>query len=117
MIQEIRRVAKPWGHELILAHTASYVGKVLHIEPNQALSLQMHRIKEETFYVFAGEIELQVEEGEVMVSRPLKLGEAYHVTPGTRHRMVAGPEGCDLFEVSTPHLDDVVRLEDRYGRA
>lgn len=116
MIQEIRRVAKPWGHELIVALTPAYVGKVLHIEPGEALSLQMHRIKEETFYVFRGEIELQVEEAGTLVTRPLRLGEAYHVTPGTRHRMVAGPEGCDLFEVSTPHLEDVVRLEDRYGR-
>ena len=116
MNHQVRRVAKPWGHELIVAHTTDYVGKILHIEPNEALSLQMHRVKDETFYVFRGEIELQVEEGGALIGRPLREGEAYHVAPGTRHRMVAGPSGCDLFEVSTPHLDDVVRLEDRYGR-
>lgn len=117
MTHQTRRVEKPWGHEVIVAHTTAYVGKILHIEPLEALSLQMHRIKDETFYVFRGEIELQVEENGALVSRPLREGEAYRVEPGTRHRMVAGPEGCDLFEVSTPHLDDVVRLEDRYGRA
>ena len=113
----VRRVEKPWGHELLLAHTDRYVGKVLHIEPGQALSLQYHVRKDETFFVARGEIELQVEENGALIGQPLRQGEAYHVAPGTRHRMVAGPAGCDLFEVSTPDLDDVVRLEDRYGRA
>lgn len=113
----VRRVEKPWGYELIFAHTGSYVGKLLHIEPGQALSLQYHERKDETFFVARGSIELQVEEEGRLVSRPLGEGESYHVVPPTRHRMIAGSDGCDLFEVSTPELEDVVRLEDRYGRA
>ncbi|MEO8276411.1 MAG: cupin domain-containing protein [Thermoanaerobaculia bacterium] len=117
MRKAVSRIEKPWGHELIFAHTENYVGKLLHIEPGEALSLQFHHRKDETFFVVRGEIELQVEEQGVMVPQRLAEGESYHVTPGTKHRMVAGTEGCDLFEVSTSELDDVVRLEDRYGRS
>ena len=117
MKKVVRRVEKPWGYELIFAHTERYVGKLLHIEPGQALSLQFHNQKDETFFVAQGEIELLVEENGEIVRHPLREGESYHVTPGTRHRMVAAPSGCELFEVSTPELDDVVRIEDRYGRA
>lgn len=117
MRQPVRRVEKPWGYELIYAHTERYVGKLLHIEPGEALSLQFHNLKDETFFVARGSIELLVEEAGAMVSQQLAEGESYHVTPGTRHRMVAGAAGCDLFEVSTPELEDVVRLEDRYGRS
>ena len=117
MRQPVRRVEKPWGYELIYAHTERYVGKLLHIEPGEALSLQFHNLKDETFFVARGSIELLVEEAGAMVSQQLAEGESYHVTPGTRHRMVAGATGCDLFEVSTPELEDVVRLEDRYGRS
>jgi mannose-6-phosphate isomerase-like protein (cupin superfamily) len=113
----VRRVEKPWGHELVFAHTERYVGKVLHIEPGEALSLQFHERKDETFLVARGEIRLEVEEDGRLVTRTLREGESYHVAPPTRHRMTAGPAGCDLFEVSTPELEDVVRLEDRYGRA
>jgi mannose-6-phosphate isomerase-like protein (cupin superfamily) len=113
---DVRRVEKPWGHEMILAHTDRYVGKLLHIEPGHALSLQYHRRKDETFFVARGEILLEVEEDGSMTRQALREGESYHVAPATRHRMTAGPAGCDLFEVSTPELDDVVRLEDRYGR-
>lgn len=116
MRKTVRRVEKPWGHELIFAHTEQYVGKLLHIEPGEALSLQYHHRKDETFFVVKGAIELQVEEEGRIVPQQLLEGESYHVTPGTRHRMVAGAAGCDLFEVSTSELDDVVRLEDRYGR-
>jgi len=112
----VRRVDKPWGHELIVAHTERYVGKILHIEPGQALSLQYHELKDETFFVTRGEIALTVEEGGELVVRTLRAGESYRVSPPTRHRMTAGTEGCELFEVSTPELHDVVRLEDRYGR-
>jgi mannose-6-phosphate isomerase-like protein (cupin superfamily) len=112
----VRRVEKPWGYELIFAHTDRYVGKVLHIAPGQALSLQYHERKDETFYVATGEIELAVEEAGVTVRRALRPGQSYRVSPPTRHRMTAGPEGCELFEVSTPEIEDVVRLEDRYGR-
>lgn len=113
----VRRIEKPWGHELIVAETSRYVGKILHVEPGEALSLQYHERKDETFFVARGEIELWIEEGGELHRRPLRQGESYHVTPLTRHRMVGGPDGCDLFEISTPELDDVVRVEDRYGRS
>ena len=121
MLREVRRIEKPWGYELIFAHTERYVGKILHVDAGHALSLQYHERKDETLYLAAGSVELQVQEGGEgqngnLVSRWLAIGEAYHIPTYTRHRMVAGPEGCDLVEVSTPELDDVVRLEDRYGR-
>ena len=117
MEKPVRRVEKPWGYELIFAHTDRYVGKILHVNPGEALSLQYHEKKDETLYLASGSVELQVEEDGALVGRSLGVGEAYHIPPFTRHRMVAGPEGCDLVEVSTPELDDIVRLEDRYGRA
>ena len=113
----IRRVEKPWGYELIFAHTERYVGKVLHVDAGHALSLQYHEKKDETLYLMDGEVELVVEEDGNLVSTVLKGGDSYHIVPFTRHRMVAGANGCDIIEVSTPELDDVVRLEDRYGRA
>lgn len=113
----IRRVDKPWGYELIFAHTDRYVGKILHVNAGQALSLQYHRVKDETLYLAEGEVELVVEEDGTLTSHVLRGGDSYRITPNTRHRMVAGEEGCDIIEVSTPELDDVVRLEDRYGRA
>ncbi len=112
----IRRVDKPWGHELIFAHTERYVGKILHVDRGQALSLQYHEKKDETLYLREGEVELQVEENGEMVTHTLRAGDSYHIRPFVRHRMVAGEHGCDIIEVSTPELDDVVRLEDRYGR-
>jgi mannose-6-phosphate isomerase-like protein (cupin superfamily) len=111
-----RRVEKPWGYELIFAHTERYVGKILHVDPGAALSLQYHERKDETLYLAAGEVELLVEEEGRMVGHALRPGEAYRIRPHTRHRLVAGPAGCEFVEVSTPELDDVVRLEDRYGR-
>lgn len=117
MLANVVRVEKPWGHELIFARTDRYVGKVLSIAPGQALSLQYHERKDETFFVARGAIELVVDEGDGFVSRRLAVGDSYRVSPPTRHRMIAGADGCDLFEVSTPELEDVVRLEDRYGRA
>lgn len=113
----IRRIEKPWGYELIFAHTPKYVGKILHVDAGHALSLQYHEVKDETLYMREGSVELVVEEDGEMVSRTLKAGDSYHIRPYTKHRMVAGENGCDIIEVSTPELDDVVRLEDRYGRA
>jgi mannose-6-phosphate isomerase len=117
MLFPIRRVEKPWGYELIFAHTDRYVGKILHVNPGQALSLQYHEVKDETLFMAEGEVELVVEEGGELVSRTLRGGESYRIEPFTKHRMVAGENGCDIIEVSTPELHDVVRLEDRYGRA
>jgi mannose-6-phosphate isomerase len=113
----IRKVDKPWGYELIFAHTDRYVGKILHVDPGQALSLQYHEVKDETLYLSDGEVELLVEEDGKLIETVLRGGESYRIRPFTKHRMIAGEQGCDIIEVSTPELEDVVRLEDRYGRA
>ncbi|HEX2224480.1 MAG TPA: cupin domain-containing protein [Thermoanaerobaculia bacterium] len=112
----IRRIEKPWGYELIFAHTDRYVGKILHVDAGHALSLQYHEQKDETLFLREGEVELLVEENGEMVTRILRAGDSYRISPPTKHRMTAGENGCDIIEVSTPELDDVVRLEDRYGR-
>ena len=110
-----KRVEKPWGYELIWAHTDRYVGKILHIDKGESLSYQFHEVKDETIHLLRGIMVLEVEvEGERR-SLSLKAGDCFHITPGTKHRMKAVEE-CDVLEVSTPELDDVVRLEDRYGR-
>ena len=110
------RVPKPWGHEIIWARTDRYVGKILHVRAGESLSLQYHRRKEETMRVLSGAVTLEVgaERGEPQRLR-LGPGEGVHLPPGTRHRVTA-LEDTDILEVSTPELDDVVRLEDRYGR-
>lgn len=109
-------VEKPWGHELIWARTDRYVGKILHIKAGEALSLQYHRLKDETIMLLSGRMELVVfGDGEEPTSRVLTPREPFHIRPGLRHRMIA-LEDTDVLEVSTPELDDVVRLEDRYGR-
>ncbi|OFZ80845.1 MAG: cupin [Bdellovibrionales bacterium RIFOXYD1_FULL_53_11] len=114
--QAIERVTKPWGHELIWAHTGDYVGKILHINKGHKLSLQYHKVKEETLLLFSGKMTLVIEEDDgTLRETVLGPGEAHHIPPGKKHRMIAD-EDCDVFEVSTPHLDDVVRLEDGYGR-
>ena len=113
----MRTVDKPWGHELIWAHTDRYVGKILHIKKGESLSLQYHRKKDETIMVLAGRLLFEhYAEGEPPTKTELGARHPFHIVPGTRHRMTA-IEDCDLLEVSTPELDDVVRLEDRYGRA
>jgi mannose-6-phosphate isomerase len=111
-----RRVAKPWGHEVIFAETERYVGKILHISAGHRLSLQYHEMKDETIYVMAGEVDLVVDENGNLVTRRLAVGEAYRIRPRVRHRLIAATD-TDIAEVSTPELDDVVRLEDIYGRA
>ncbi len=117
MITEVTRVDKPWGYELIWAHTERYVGKILHIKAGESLSLQYHERKDETIHVLRGQMTFQVGPNEdEMGDVRLDEGMSFHVTPGTRHRMIAVSD-CDLLEASTPELDDVVRLEDRYGRA
>jgi mannose-6-phosphate isomerase-like protein (cupin superfamily) len=112
-----RVVSKPWGHELIFAHTERYVGKILHVRAGQALSRQYHNVKDETLFVLAGRLRLEIGAGEELEQIDVPAGHAFHVTPGTVHRFLApGDTDVDLVEVSTPELDDVVRLEDRYGR-
>ncbi|HEY1420405.1 MAG TPA: cupin domain-containing protein [Candidatus Dormibacteraeota bacterium] len=114
---EDSRVDKPWGYELRWAVTERYVGKVLHVNKGEALSLQYHERKDECQYVVKGavDIELGGPDG-VLTRRRLGAGDTLHISPGTRHRMTA-IEDTDIFEVSTTEIDDVVRLEDRYGRA
>ena len=112
----MKTVNKPWGYELIWAHTERYVGKVLHINRGHSLSLQYHRVKDETILVQSGRLRFErFNEGEAPEVQELEPGSTFHIPPGLRHRMTAVEE-CDVLEVSTPELDDVVRLEDRYGR-
>jgi mannose-6-phosphate isomerase len=112
---DVRHVPKPWGHETIWAHTDRYVGKILHINAGQELSVQYHNKKDETVHLLSGEIVYRVKRGELLEDMQLKVGESFRISPGTIHQMVALTD-CDVLEVSTPELDDVVRLSDRYGR-
>jgi len=114
---EPRRVEKPWGWELIWAHTDLYVGKILFVRAGQSLSLQFHNVKDEAWYVESGRAQLELgEAGQgVLDTEVIAAGAAFHFVPGTVHRVTA-LEDTTIVEVSTPHLDDVVRLEDRYGR-
>ena len=110
-----RRVEKPWVHELIWARTDRYVGKVIHVRAGHALSLQYHERKEETILLWRGRLHFELGTGDNGQTWEMQPGECVHITPGVVHRMTA-MEDSDLFEVSTPELDDVVRLDDRYGR-
>jgi mannose-6-phosphate isomerase-like protein (cupin superfamily) len=109
------RVPKPWGHETIWARTDRYVGKILHIEPGHVLSLQYHNKKDESIYVLSGEIILRIQQGETMIEKRVGLGAAFHIQPKVIHQFEAVVP-TDLLEASTPEIDDVVRLKDRYGR-
>ncbi len=109
------RVEKPWGHEVIWARTDRYVGKILHVEAGHVLSLQYHNRKDESIYVLSGEIVLRLQEAETLIERRLTQGEAFHIHPKQVHQFEAVVTS-DLLEASTPEIDDVVRLQDRYGR-
>jgi mannose-6-phosphate isomerase len=111
----VTHVPKPWGFERIWAHTDEYVGKILHINAGQALSVQYHNVKDETVYLLSGELIYRIWENDQPRTVELAIGDAYRITPGTVHQMEAVTD-CEILEVSTPHLDDVVRLKDRYGR-
>jgi len=112
-----RRIHKPWGYELIWAHTDRYVGKILHIDAGHALSYQYHRTKDETLHVLSGRVQLEVAAGEEpRRTLILAAGDVFHIPAELRHRLTA-LETCDILEVSTPELEDVIRIEDRYGRA
>lgn len=115
-IRDIQHVPKPWGYELIFAKTSRYVGKILHINRGESLSLQYHEQKEETLYVVTGELKLTIEKDGDRRELMLRKGESFHIPPRLIHRMEA-IQDTDVAEVSTPELEDVVRLEDRYGRA
>ncbi len=114
---EVRRVEKPWGYEIVYAVTERYCGKVLFVRAGEELSLQFHREKDETIYVHEGRLQFEIgEEADAVASEVVGPGSAFHLRPGTLHRMRALEDSL-LLEVSTSQLDDVVRLEDRYGRA
>jgi mannose-6-phosphate isomerase-like protein (cupin superfamily) len=114
---EPRKVEKPWGYELIWAHADQYVGKVLFVKAGESLSLQFHREKDESWFVQSGKARLELGSAgdAVLKEEIISAGAAFHYRPGTVHRVTA-LEDTTILEVSTPHLDDVVRLEDRYGR-
>jgi mannose-6-phosphate isomerase len=120
-VNDVTKVEKPWGYELHWAKTDRYVGKLIHVNAGHALSLQYHNQKDETIFLWSGRMLFEIAEGhEGTATGPLtklemKPGESVHVVPKTVHRMTAITD-CDIFEVSTPELHDVVRLEDRYGR-
>ena len=111
-----RRVDKPWGWELVWAETEAYVGKVLFVRAGHALSLQYHEVKDEAWLVQEGRATLELGEvGEMLSTIEITAGDTFRYRPHTVHRVTA-IEDLTIVEVSTPHLDDVVRLEDQYGR-
>jgi mannose-6-phosphate isomerase-like protein (cupin superfamily) len=115
---EPRRVEKPWGHELIWAQTDVYCGKLLFVKAGHSLSLQFHREKDEAWLIQSGRARLELgSAGEKMLKEEVVgAGAAFHYAAGTVHRVTA-LEDTTILEVSTPQLDDVIRLEDAYGRA
>jgi len=114
---EPRKVEKPWGYELIWAEADDYVGKVLFIKAGESLSLQFHRVKDESWLVQSGRAKLELGSAgdAVLKEEVIAAGASFRFRPGTVHRVTA-LEDTTILEVSTAHLDDVVRLEDRYGR-
>jgi mannose-6-phosphate isomerase-like protein (cupin superfamily) len=109
------RVEKPWGYELIWARTDRYVGKILHVKAGHVLSLQYHNVKDETMHVLSGELILRTQQGERLVARTFTAGETVHIPPKLVHQIEAVVDS-DVLEASTPELDDLVRIQDRYGR-
>ncbi len=114
---EVRHVQKPWGHETIWAHTDKYVGKILHVKAGEKLSIQYHEKKDETVYLLAGEMKywVQLPGDTELRDQRLVAGESFRITPHTIHAIEAVTD-IDVLEASTPELDDVVRIKDRYGR-
>ncbi len=110
------RVEKPWGHELVWARTDRYVGKILHVKAGHILSLQYHDRKDETLHVLSGALILRTRPEAELVERPMKPGETVHIPPKLVHQIEAVMDS-DVLEASTPELDDLVRLQDRYGRS
>ena len=110
------RIDKPWGYEIIWAKTKDYVGKLLFVRAKESLSLQFHKVKEETLYIESGDCIIETGKDETRLEAfAFSSGGVFHVPPGRLHRIKAVTD-CRIFEVSTPHLNDVVRLKDNYGR-
>ena len=114
---EVRHVVKPWGHETIWAHTDRYVGKILHVKAGEKLSIQYHERKDETVYLLSGEMKywVQLPGDTELRDQRLVAGQSFRITPHTIHAIEAVTD-IDVLEASTPELDDVVRIKDRYGR-
>jgi mannose-6-phosphate isomerase len=113
----VKRVEKPWGYELVYAATDRYAGKHIFINAGEELSLQFHKKKDETIYIHSGRVEFEIgDPGKPVDTEVIAAGRAFHLAPGTVHRIRA-LEDTVILEVSTPELDDIVRLEDKYGRA
>ena len=110
------RVEKPWGHELIWARTDRYVGKILHVKAGHVLSCQYHNRKDETMHVLVGELILRTGTADHLDERPFRAGQSVHIPAGLVHQIEAVTD-TDVLEASTPELDDLVRLSDRYGRS
>ena len=111
-----RKTEKPWGHELLWAWGSRYAAKILHIEAGHRLSLQYHRVKEETLLLICGRLALELEGPAGSIEQHVALpGQVFHILPGRKHRMAA-LETCDVLEVSSPELEDLVRLQDDFGR-
>jgi mannose-6-phosphate isomerase len=117
MVVEQEKITKPWGHEVIWSKCNKFVGKILCINRGHKLSRQYHERKEETIFVLTGTLLLEIGMGETLAKIELKKGQSFHVTPGTIHRFCAPYGDVELAEVSTPELEDVVRLEDDYSRS
>ena len=115
---KVTRVEKPWGYEIVFAHTDRYAGKLLFVRKDEVLSLQFHNVKDEVLYLHEGRVIFEIGDPgqEALDEEVVVPGRAFHLTPGTVHRMRA-LEDSVLLEASTPELDDVVRLDDAYGRA
>jgi mannose-6-phosphate isomerase-like protein (cupin superfamily) len=114
-VRGAKRTEKPWGYELLWALTDRYAGKILHVRAGQRLSRQLHRAKDEYQYVLSGEVVLEIGEGTGMRRVHLGAGEGMHIPTGMVHRLCAVSD-ADVLEASTPELEDVVRIEDDYGR-
>ena len=111
----IERINKPWGYELIFAHTSRYVGKIIHIKAGHRLSRQYHVAKDETLLVESGKLDLEIGLDEFKQTIHMRRRDVFRVNPGIVHRLV-GVTDVDVIEISTPEMDDVVRLLDDYGR-
>ncbi len=111
----MKRIDKPWGYEILYAQSENYAGKILHILKGECISLQFHNLKDETIFLSQGSMELQVEENGTLTSILMNPGQSYRIMPRVRHRFIAIEE-CEILEVSTPQIDDVIRIEDKYGR-
>ena len=110
-----KHIVKPWGYEIIFAHTKQYVGKILFVKGEHKLSLQYHEVKDETIFLKSGKAILELHKDHSVSMIKMQPGASFHIPPNTVHRIIA-EEDSEILETSTPELDDVVRLEDDYGR-